>query len=87
MYNCYVVGSIFLGGWLMLDPAKTWINYANPLCAYLNSVNPDYNGVLVDVLSQADMSQLVPGSHIYVGYGLDADEMMTAGRYNTYNVS
>jgi len=87
MYHCYVVGSIFGAGWLMLQPAYAWQAYANPLTAFLSGANENYNGVLADVLSNADFSQFTPGSQLYIGYGVNADEMMAAGRYNTYNVS
>ena len=36
--------------------------------------------VLVDVLDAVDLSSVI-GTRAYLGYGLDADEMLAAGRY------
>ena len=43
--------------------------------------------VLVEVLDAVDLSTLI-GTRVYLGYGLDADEMLAAGRYRLiYEVS
>jgi hypothetical protein len=84
-YNLYVAalaGSNTILTWYQLDATHQWSALQWPMAQYLSGVSlgSALDSVLVEILDGVDVSNLV-GSHIYVGYGLDAEEMVTAGRY------
>jgi hypothetical protein len=84
-YNVYIAaqtGSGTLQTWFQLDAQRHWGTLAWPMAEFLSnqSLSSRFDSVLVDILDGVDVSSLV-GSHIYVGYGTDAEEMVKAGRY------
>ena len=60
----------------------SWQQYVGgPLGEYLRGVSENgTNSILVDILANDDISQLV-GTQFLIGYGLDDNEMLSAGRY------
>lgn len=87
-YNLYVAASVPLsqpGGaplWWQLDGNRNWGALSAPMAAYLSGVALDSQTTRVraDILENVNLSQLI-GTVIYVGYGIDTDEMLRAGRY------
>ena len=53
-----------------------------PIAQFMSGINLSSNQDLVSlqILDNLDVSSLI-GSHVYVGYGTTADEMLNAGRY------
>lgn len=83
--NVYVAANAGAGGslsWFQLDSGGSWSNLAWPMAEFMTGVSlaSRTDSVVVEILDGVDVSSLV-GSHIYVGYGTDADEMLAAGRY------
>lgn len=69
--------------WFMLRPIPDgWSMLASPIAAYLQGVAQGAASLLVSVsiLENIDLTALL-GSEIYVGYGLDSNEMLAQGRY------
>ncbi|OYU42324.1 MAG: hypothetical protein CFE44_24625 [Burkholderiales bacterium PBB4] len=84
-YKLYVVaylGAQGFSSWYQLDSAKRWSGLQSPLAEYLSgvSLNSNLDFVLVDILDGIDLTSLI-GARIFVGYGTDSDEMLSAGRY------
>jgi len=89
-YNIYVAALVPAGvlslpaaTWFMLRPTPNgWAMLASPIAAYLQGVSQGAASLLVQVsiLENMDLTALL-GSEIYVGYGLDSDEMLARGRY------
>jgi hypothetical protein len=89
-YNVYVAALVPAGvlslpnvTWFMLRPTPDgWAMLASPIAAYLQGVAQDAGSPIVQVLilENLDVTALL-GSEIYVGYGLDSDEMLAQGRY------
>ena len=89
-YNIYVAALVPAGvlnlpavTWFMLRPQPNgWAMLASPIAAYLQGVAQGAASLLVQVsiLENMDLTALL-GSEIYVGYGLDSDEMLAQGRY------
>ncbi len=84
-YNLYVAAqarSNAILTWYQLDATHRWSALQWPMAQYLSGVSLGsvLDSVIIQILDDVDVSNLV-GSHIYVGYGLDAEEMVTAGRY------
>ena len=88
-YNIYVA-ALVPGGvlglhdptWFMLPKTLAWAALASPIGAYMQGVAQGAASLLVQVpiLENLDVTALL-GSEIYVGYGLDGDEMLAQGRY------
>lgn len=77
------VSSLTDATWFVLHPAPGgWAMLAHPIAAYLQGVAQSAASTLVSVsiLENVDLSALL-GSEIYVGYGLDSDEMLAQRRY------
>ena len=89
-YNVYVAALVPAGvlslpdaTWFMLRPTPSgWAMLTSPIAAYLQGVAQGAASLLVQVsiLENMDLTALL-GSEIYVGYGLDSDEMLARGRY------
>ncbi len=89
-YNVYVVALVRAGAATSANPlgiflktrVASWQQYVGgPLGEYLRGVSADgTNSILVDILANDDISQLV-GTQFLIGYGLDDNEMLSAGRY------
>ncbi|MBK6596326.1 MAG: hypothetical protein IPG23_28545 [Burkholderiales bacterium] len=89
-YNVYVVALVRAGGNTSTGPlgvflktrVASWQQYVGgPLGEYLRGVSENgTNAILVDILANDDISQLV-GTQFLIGYGLDDNEMLSAGRY------
>jgi hypothetical protein len=90
VYNIYVAAQAGSGSlnWYQLDANQSWRNLAWPMDAFLSGTSIGaIDQITIEILEEADVSSLV-GSHVYVGYGLDADEMLTSQRYReVYTVS
>ena len=92
-YNIYVA-ALVPGGvlglhdatWFMLSATTptthAWAALASPIGAYMAGVAQGAANQLVQVgiLENLDVTALL-GSEIYVGYGLDSNEMLAQGRY------
>jgi len=85
IYNVYVAlvapeGEIL--AWSQLDSESVWSSLTWPMLEYLEGVDLDTNDdfLVIQILNSADASQL-PGASIYLGYGLDPDEMVATERY------
>lgn len=73
----------------MKTALSSWQPYlGGPMTEYLNGVaSSNDNKVLIDVLTDSDLSMLI-GAQLLVGYGVDSNEMISAGRYRVvYQVS
>ncbi len=84
-YNVYVAALAGQGGalaWFQLDAEKRWSGLSWPMAKFLSgiSLSARTDAVIIDILEGTDVSNLI-GSSIYVGYGVDAAEMVEAGRY------
>jgi len=87
-YNVYVAAYApaleGAGGpaWWQFDSASTWTELTFPMREYLTGAALDSQTTQVEIaiLSNADLSQLAD-TVFYVGYGIDTDEMLAAGRY------
>jgi alpha-tubulin suppressor-like RCC1 family protein len=84
-YNLYVAAYAGSGSnlaWYQLDAKRNWSGLAWPMAQFMTgvSLSSKTDSAIVEILDGVDISGLV-GSHIYVGYGTDADEMKNAGRY------
>ena len=88
-YNLYVV-AVLAGSVTQMSGTPTlwarassgWSPFAAfPIDEYLRGVAANTDGVLlIDILDSTDLSTAV-GTKFYVGYGVDATEMLAAGRY------
>jgi hypothetical protein len=84
-HQVYVAANAGAGGtlaWFQLDAGGSWSALSWPMAAFMTGVSlaSRTDSVIVEILDGVDVSGLI-GSHIYVGYGTDADEMLAAGRY------
>lgn len=84
-YNIYVAalaGAAGALGWFQLDDARNWSTLSWPMSSYMSGValTSSLDTATVDIFSGLDVSAL-GGSRIYVGFGTDAQEMLSAGRY------
>ena len=84
-YNLYVValvGNQTTFQWVALDAKRNWGALSFPLAEYLSgvSLNARTDSVLVQIFDALDVSALV-GARVFVGYGTDALEMVSANRY------
>ncbi|OYU29566.1 MAG: RCC1 repeat-containing protein [Burkholderiales bacterium PBB2] len=90
-YNVYVValvpgavvGQAASPAFIFLKSrTASWQSFAGfPLAEYLRGVSQDANNsILVDILTNDDISLLV-GTKFLIGYGLDDQEMLAAGRF------
>lgn len=84
-YNLYVAAQAGQGGalaWFQLDAEKRWSGLAWPMAQFMTgvSLSARTDAVVLDILEGANVSSLI-GSSIYVGYGVDAAEMIAANRY------
>ena len=84
-YKLYVValaGSNNILNWFQLNANRNWSALEWPMAEFLSNVSLSsrLDSVLVEIFDGVDLSNLI-GSHIYVGYGTDADEMLRANRY------
>jgi alpha-tubulin suppressor-like RCC1 family protein len=89
-YNVYV-GAVVPGKYVGLPASQTalylktrtqgWGPYVGgPIGEYMSSVSQTNDqGLLVDILASTDLSALV-GVQFYVGYGTDANDMLSNGR-------
>lgn len=62
-----------------LNRNREWQGLSFPVAEYLNGV-ADNSVQLVEILDNLDVS-IISGSKIYVGYGIDDQEMMASGRF------
>lgn len=84
-YNVYVAAAVPNGTqplYFQLDGVKGWGNLVWPIGEYLRGVALDNQDSVVraQILTDTDLTGL-EGASIYVGYGLDANEMATSGRF------
>ncbi len=84
-FNVYVlalVGSGVAVQWVALDSRRSWGPAALPLSAFLSNVSltSRTDSVVVDIFDSVDVSALI-GARIFVGYGTDANEMVSARRF------
>lgn len=84
-YNVYVAAALTSGSqplFFQLDGLNGWGNLVWPMGEYLRGVALDNRDSVVraQILTDTDMSGL-EGASIYVGYGLDANEMVGSGRF------
>lgn len=94
-YNIYVAASLPAGNarqtvqWFVLQSQQqyrspTWQGFSSPLAAYLENVSSSSSAlVTLDVLANIDIN-LLAGAQLYIGYGLNADEMLQAKRYRAF---
>ncbi len=68
--------------WWTFQRDKSWAPLSWPLSSYLDGVAMDSASDLVriEIMEAADLSGLI-GTRFYLGYGRDADEMLSAGRH------
>ena len=84
-YNLYVAALAGAGStlnWYQLNATKQWSSLSWPMAQFMSgvSLNSRTDSVVANIFQDMDVSQLI-GSHIYVGYGTDANEMASAKRY------
>ena len=85
-YNIYVAAAVPNGTpqplFFQLDGTKGWGNLVWPMGEYLRGVALDNQDSVVraQILTDTDLSGL-EGASIFVGYGLDANEMASSGRF------
>ena len=84
-YKLYVVAAVGTGSgfaFFQLASNNLWGSLTSPLAEYLTGLALDTktDSILIRILENADLSGII-GSQIFVGYGLDSDEMMRAGRF------
>ena len=84
-YNVYVAAAVPNGTqplYFQLDGTKGWGNLVWPIGEYLRGVALDNQDSVVraNILTDTDLTGL-EGASIYVGYGLDANEMAASGRF------
>ncbi|CAK0746863.1 hypothetical protein CCP4SC76_1780002 [Gammaproteobacteria bacterium] len=86
-YNIYVAGNLPSAGdqgWWELRPDYAWNAwfFGSPLLGFLHNqgLTTAYDRVRLDILRNADLSQGA-GASIYVGYGVDSNEMITSRRF------
>lgn len=82
LYVAALAGSNNILNWFQLNANRNWSALEWPMAQFLSNVSLSsrLDSVLVEILDGVDVSSLI-GSHIYVGYGTDADEMLRANRY------
>lgn len=95
-YNLYVVAILAGAVTQVVDTPRLWVRTSPgwapfatfPINEYLQGVAANSDGVLlIDILDSTDLSTAV-GTRFYVGYGLNSEEMLAAGRYRlVYEVS
>ncbi|MEI6414958.1 MAG: DUF4214 domain-containing protein, partial [Pseudomonadota bacterium] len=90
-YNVYVAGNLPLSdqqNWYEIRPPPPpaysvipWV-FASPMLGFLYNVGlvTQYDKVRLDILNNADLSGGA-GASIYVGYGVDSDEMLASNRF------
>ncbi|OGA48443.1 MAG: hypothetical protein A3G25_17075 [Betaproteobacteria bacterium RIFCSPLOWO2_12_FULL_63_13] len=68
--------------WWQLDSSSVWTELTFPMAQYLSgaALGSQTTQVEIEILTNADLSQLAD-TVFYVGYGIDTDEMLAAGRY------
>ena len=86
-YNVYVAASVPSVGaplYFQLNSNNSWGPLSVPMAEYLRGVALDSQTAVVttNILQNVDVSTLV-GASIYVGYGIDFDEMVRSARYRT----
>ncbi len=85
-YKMFVAASATPNGtpvFFQLEPSHEWSRFTTwPMSAYLSNVALDSadSTVRLQILDAADLSQL-GGASVIVGYGIDADEMLSAKRF------
>ncbi|OYU42285.1 MAG: hypothetical protein CFE44_24850, partial [Burkholderiales bacterium PBB4] len=84
-YNIYVAAVATVGAqpvYFQLDGTKGWGSLVWPMGEYLRGVARDNQDTVIraQILTDTDLSGL-EGASIYVGYGLDANEMASSGRF------
>ncbi|OYT91120.1 MAG: RCC1 repeat-containing protein [Burkholderiales bacterium PBB3] len=84
-YNLYVValvGNQMAFQWVSLDSKRNWRQLSFPVAEYLAGVSltARTDSILINILDSVDVTALL-GARIFVGYGLDALEMVATGRY------
>lgn len=59
-----------------------WRELTMPVAALMSNIAPQTTDarILIEVLKDTDM-RLLPGTEIYIGYGMSDEEMLQAGRY------
>jgi|GEM_PF-5630882 len=85
-YNVYVAALVPAGrlglpasAWFMLPSTRSWAPLGSPIAAYLQNVEQSAT-VEIGILQNIDVTGLI-GTEIYVGYGLNDQEMLATGRY------
>ena len=94
-YQMYVVAGVPVVNsgvvWFSLQPKEqttsaTWAGITQPLAAYLQNITTtDTSVVEFDVLENLDTT-LLAGASLYLGYGLDQDEMIQNQRFRVFFV-
>jgi alpha-tubulin suppressor-like RCC1 family protein len=84
-YNAYVAANSGAGGtvyWFQLDARKQWSGLTLPMAEFMTGValSTNNDSIILDILDRIDLSSLAD-LHIYIGYGLDALEMVSTGRF------
>ena len=88
-YQVYVAANVPASRTLpifVLQPNRTWAALSFPVSAYLSNValNSANNSILIDLFENDNLTaDLLLGTSILVGYGIDADEMLRSGRFRT----
>ena len=82
LYVLALIGDSSAFQWISLDAKRNWAPLSFPLAEYLAgvSLNARTDSVLVQILDAVDVSGII-GARIFVGYGIDALEMVAASRY------
>ncbi|CAK0778052.1 putative RCC1 repeat-containing protein [Gammaproteobacteria bacterium] len=80
--NLYVAALAPNGGWYQLDANGAWGTLTQPMAAYMTNVvlNEKSQKVYTPILNNVDLTGLV-GARIFVGYGINSNEMIKTGRY------
>lgn len=85
VYKLFVI-ALIPGGMLVpvdapftLNRNSEWQGLSFPMAEYLNGVE-DNDVKLVEILDKVDVS-IISGSKIYLGYGVDDQEMIASGRF------
>lgn len=94
-YQMYVVAGVPVNAsgvvWFSLQPKEqttsaTWAGITQPLAAYLQNISTtDTSVVEFDVLENLDTT-LLAGASLYLGYGLNQDEMIQNQRFRVFFV-
>jgi alpha-tubulin suppressor-like RCC1 family protein len=82
LYVLALIGDTTAFQWITLNATRNWTPLSFPLAEYLSgiSLNARTDSVLVQILDAVDVSGIV-GARIFVGYGVDENEMVAASRY------